>query len=419
VSGVTADPSYTPEAVDTVTGTTANFYVDANNGHKGSVSFDIGFEGRQSGDTVKVELFKVGSSTAVASNTFTSGSNDYTFNNAITSSGEYYLKVTATDKSVSGDLREVTLSDVKVFAYNYGPQTTKTSQTVNINVLDQLAWVAAIAASGNVFPNDDKGSEGATLTDVASGSTHATWVGNIGTIVTDDGTLSINKSTGDYTFTPKAGVETGGNTVEFTYTLEQADGDTDTATLTIDIADHDYTVATAGNDYLRGGAGDDVLSGGGGNDYIVGGDGNDVLSGGDGNDYIVGGAGDDVLSGGKGNDILTGGLGADTFVWTLADIGTGDTTATDASNPSKIAVDVVTDFNRLEGDVLDLSNVLDGGGKEVIGISDNGKLGLQIVDSSNADKVYQQITLEGIAFGSDEAAAILNNLKDHGTSSDS
>lgn len=63
----------------------------------------------------------------------------------------------------------------------------------------------------------------------------------------------------------------------------------------------------AGNDTLNGGDGNDVLSGGVGNDYLYGGTGNDKLDGGTGNDKFDGGAGDDILLGGAGNDTLFGG----------------------------------------------------------------------------------------------------------------
>jgi len=145
-----------------------------------------------------------------------------------------------------------------------------------------------------------------------------------------------------------------------------------------------------GNDSLRGGAGDDILDGGLGLDFLNGGTGNDTadytyatsnlnitldssgwatvnvgmgdvdtlaaienLIGGSGNDILTGnslanvlkgGAGNDILNGGKGNDILTGGAGADTFVF--SNIHRGD-----------VNKDIITDFNRAEGDKIKLTNV--------------------------------------------------------------
>ena len=80
---------------------------------------------------------------------------------------------------------------------------------------------------------------------------------------------------------------------------------------------------------IRGSAGADVIDGAGGFDYLYGYD------------------GDDILIGGAGADYLSGGSGADTFVFEAA-------TAFDAS-------DTIADFSTLEGDVIDLRDLLDGG----------------------------------------------------------
>jgi VCBS repeat-containing protein len=162
---------------------------------------------------------------------------------------------------------------------------------------------------------------------------------------------------------------------QFTYVLTDADGDAVESTLTINL--------------VGMGAADSILSGG------------------TGDDALIGGAGDDILIGGAGSDTLAGGLGADSFVWRLADVG-------DGTGPAPH--DVVTDFSIAQGDVLDLSSVLSDGGATVIAVDSDGKLGLQVVDAADVSKVYQEITVETIAFGTSEADTILNNLKDHGTS---
>ncbi|MEH0690337.1 tandem-95 repeat protein, partial [Vibrio cholerae] len=87
-----------------------------------------------------------------------------------------------------------------------------------------------------------------------------------------------------------------------------------------------------GNDTVIGGEGDDILYGQGGDDILLGEEGNDIL---------VGGTGDDTLIGGLGDDILTGGEGADIFKWV----------------EMETAHDRVTDFNRAEGDALDLADL--------------------------------------------------------------
>ncbi|MDO5622335.1 MAG: type I secretion C-terminal target domain-containing protein [Paracoccus sp. (in: a-proteobacteria)] len=91
------------------------------------------------------------------------------------------------------------------------------------------------------------------------------------------------------------------------------------------------TVGT-GNSYdnrLNGNAADNILSG------LVG------------NDTIHGGAGNDSLTGGAGADRLTGGAGADVFIFEkLSDSGVTATTR-----------DTIRDFNRAEGDKIDLSQL--------------------------------------------------------------
>ncbi|MDP3512257.1 MAG: Ig-like domain-containing protein [Sulfuritalea sp.] len=198
---------------------------------------------------------------------------------------------------------------------------------------------------------------------------------------------------------------------EIQYTLTDTDGDTSSATLSLNLITNRYAGTDAvndsitgsdANDQISGGGGDDVLDGALGNDILLGGDGidllyggvgqdvlaggagadtlhggadkdvlrgdagNDVLNGDAGDDRLEGGAGDDVLaggsgadtlSGGAGNDSLSGGLGdlvSDTFEWTLADVGA----------KGAPAVDTITDFDASAapsgGDVLDLRDLLSG-----------------------------------------------------------
>ncbi|MCW5616416.1 MAG: cadherin-like domain-containing protein, partial [Rhodocyclaceae bacterium] len=166
--------------------------------------------------------------------------------------------------------------------------------------------------------------------------------------------------------------------VEIGYTLTDVDGDSSSATLTLQTIDNtivgsdsaDTLTGTAGNDRLVGLDGNDILNGGTGNDILEGGDGNDTLVGGAGHDHLVGGAGSDLLDGGDGNDILsggagedqlTGGLGSDVFKWALAD----------RSTSGSPAMDHVTDFDVSPGgDQLDLRDLLQG---EIQG-TDSGNL---------------------------------------------
>lgn len=72
-----------------------------------------------------------------------------------------------------------------------------------------------------------------------------------------------------------------------------------------------------------------------------------------GNDLIYGGAGHDLIVGGAGNDNLTGGAGADVFRFIQFEAGS----------------DVVTDFNVLQGDKLDLRGLLQDTGFQLADLS--------------------------------------------------
>jgi Ca2+-binding RTX toxin-like protein len=123
------------------------------------------------------------------------------------------------------------------------------------------------------------------------------------------------------------------------------------------------TITGGGNDYIDGGSGsdliygdanyntgseggDDIIHGGSGNDTIYGNGGDDIIFGEGNNDTIFGGDGDDWIDGGAGNDSMTGGNGADTFHFVYGGDGSNE-------------VDRITDFDMAEGDILDLSDLLD------------------------------------------------------------
>ncbi len=173
----------------------------------------------------------------------------------------------------------------------------------------------------------------------------------------------------------------------------------------------DILIGSTGDDTMHGLAGNDTLTSLGGNDTLDGGLGSDRMGGGDGDDIyyvdstgdrvieantVAGGTdlvhssvnftlgvglenlildgstavvgngnalanditgnsannrmaglgGDDILDGGAGKDLLTGGLGADTFVFHAA---------TAFTNP-----DTVADFRVVQGDKLDISDLLTG-----------------------------------------------------------
>lgn len=114
-----------------------------------------------------------------------------------------------------------------------------------------------------------------------------------------------------------------------------------------------------GNDFIDGKGGNDVLFGHRGNDTIVGGAGNDRIYGGNNNDKLYGGAGNDTLLGASRSapnekDVLTGGTGADRFV-----LGNKSQSFYKDRNAKSLGIKdyaFITDFNRGQGDVIQLNN---------------------------------------------------------------
>ena len=112
------------------------------------------------------------------------------------------------------------------------------------------------------------------------------------------------------------------------------------------------------NDTLSGGNHDDTLSGGAGVDSLDGGNHADDLNGGDDNDTLSGGNHDDVLNGDAGNDVLNGGNHSDSL-----NGGSGNDVMTGGNQSDLFVVsetggaDRILDFNRGQGDKIDLSDI--------------------------------------------------------------
>lgn len=335
---------------------------DVDVSHPVGVSFNVERGDWTSGDRWSAFLVKSvpgpNNDEVVASLSGQTGSGTFTLG-GITTPGTYYLSFSlSADNDRSPGRPDLAVSQMKYTAWSFTPETTR---TINVTA-PNMAWVAAVAAVGNVLVNDDLGVQGA---EVASVNFSGTDYGAGESIIATYGTLTINAN-GAFSYTPTAANVPAGTQEVFTYTIEQPDGDFDSATLTIDVAGHAY-IATAGNDLLiapaSGGSidglggndrivgsdGADTLTGGDGNDYIEGGGGDDVLYGGAGSDYLSGGAGNDTLYGGAGDDILTGGAGSDTFAYTAGDL------------VGVVNGDIITDFALgAGGDSLDLAALLSG-----------------------------------------------------------
>lgn len=151
-------------------------------------------------------------------------------------------------------------------------------------------------------------------------------------------------------------------------------------------AGRDTVVGFSDDDLLSGGAGQDAMLGGTGNDTLNGGEGDDTgsftgllhdlnlsfsgLDGGIGNDLIQGGGGNDLLVGGRGSDTLVGGLGNDTLNGEQADptlprgVDRADTFG--FSGGPGDGVDLITRFDLIDNDVLDLQGWFGPGGATLL-----------------------------------------------------
>ena len=98
---------------------------------------------------------------------------------------------------------------------------------------------------------------------------------------------------------------------------------------------------------VTGSAFDDFLGGGNADNILIGGNGNDTLAGDDGKDTLKGDAGTDLIWGGNGVDSLRGGADADTF----------DYDATTESGFGAANRDRIFDFNKADGDKIDVSDI--------------------------------------------------------------
>ena len=180
-----------------------------------------------------------------------------------------------------------------------------------------LTGTAALNATGNTAANELIGNDGANILDGLGGAD--TMIGGKGadTYVVDDA--------GDVVIESVAGVAGGTDTVTSSVDFDLS-GHVNVERLTLTGTAQSATGNALANT-LTGNAEDNLLDGGGGKDTMIGGDGNDTIAG------------------GLGADKLTGGIGRDTFDFNLlAEAG-----------------DTIVDFKLgAPGDVLDLSDLLDG-----------------------------------------------------------
>ncbi len=155
----------------------------------------------------------------------------------------------------------------------------------------------------------------------------------------------------------------------------------DVAVSKVNVLDN-LIIGTDGNDRLESGNKIHALFGLDGNDTLIGNGTADYLDGGDGYDKLFGGGGDDLLHGGPGIDRLWGGDGADVFQ--VTSLGDGR--------------DIVRDFDRTEGDRIDLSELLSGTGFDAPGAVEHDFVRIGYTDfdgDGNVDDVRVEVDLDG------------------------
>ena len=212
------------------------------------------------------------------------------------------------------------------------------SQAASFNGIALVGIMAALTDSTETLALEITGlPTGASLTSSMSGITFdpATQVWTVPSDAIAD--LEVrNAVVGEHTLSVVAVSEESNGDVAKSAPIELS------VEVVVDNTDIDQSLSSDDHQLIGEGY-DSVLTGGSGDDLLVGGSGNDTLVGGAGDDTLQGGEGNDVLEGGLGSDILTGGTGEDVFIWHHIDDG---------------AVDTITDFSLMEGDKIDLRDVL-------------------------------------------------------------
>jgi hypothetical protein len=143
---------------------------------------------------------------------------------------------------------------------------------------------------------------------------------------------------------------------------------------------NDLRVGTSANNVMHGGVGATEAANNG-HDILAGLLGDDTLWGGAGNDLLLGGEGNDELHGGIGNDILAGGRGTDNFVF---------------AHTGSANLDAIVDYSFVDGDMIDLSALLDG---SAVTFANKGNY-ISLTQSGSDITVAVDVTGSGSSFAS-------------------
>ncbi|MCT2558920.1 DUF5801 domain-containing protein [Tsuneonella sp. YG55] len=160
--------------------------------------------------------------------------------------------------TADGTAGGASLVSARITVTDYDGDTASGAAAIGANVVfrddgvDAVLDTNSVAAGsyapimGNVLANDYRGADGSSITAVSNtdAGTTGTLAGDEITIQGEYGLLVVNVNTGAYTYTRDPGMG-GGEQDVFSYTLTDADGDFDAATLTISIGNLTPVAGTA------------------------------------------------------------------------------------------------------------------------------------------------------------------------------
>lgn len=318
-----------------------------------------------SGDTNnKDDIFlkdtQTGILTRISLDSESTQANSYSYDPAISADGRYVVFYSDASNLVAGDTygsRDIFIVDLQGTVVEDNSAPTLSTPTA-LNFTDTSSNDTFINISGTLSASD---SNGDTLT---YGISNSSILGTTSSRTGSYGTLSLNTSSGAYTFVPNdTAIEALSVNMSETYTFTVSDGtDSASANLVVSI------IATLDVNVTY-----NVSTGTNGNDKQTGTSDADLIYGLAGNDQLNGGAGDDTIIGGTGIDKLTGGTGADTFVF--------DNFSTSGAS----AADKIIDFKVSEDDTFGFDTSVFTALADGI-TSDNVRIGEKIKTATTEDQ---------------------------------
>ncbi|MBK9082492.1 MAG: hypothetical protein IPL88_10635 [Rhizobiales bacterium] len=237
------------------------------------------------------------------------------------------------------------IGDVVIEAADGGIDTVEASITWRLGATLEnlvLTGTADINGSGNALANRITGNDGDNTLDGKGGADRLMGGKGDDTYVVDNTGVVV--------------IETAMGGVDLVRASISVTLDTYVENVALSGAANLSATGNSSANLMRGNAGSNALNGMAGEDRLYGFDGNDLLDGGAGADILLGGLGNDRLTGGAGADRFSGEAGADRFMF----LDVGDSGVATGQR------DVILDYDRAQGDRIDLSAI-----DAVLGGADN------------------------------------------------